>query len=404
MQLFVVLSIKKMKTPFFLIKSPLLSRSKSLLSLCLFALLSFPLSSLANNSNKMIDKEQLDYSLSDEERKLAIQEREFTERQKNKIPAALLIEMTEQAEAGKIREQMNLALYYAEVKGGDDLLKSLYWYQKAAAQGDINAKGMLGLFYLNGMANIQDIDLALKYFTEAAEAGDLDSQLILAAIYSSNYQDVKQDYPKAYHYYQLASKQGSVEALLMLGTFHHRAWLGEKSPSKAKAYWLLAAELESIDAIRLLGDYYQFAWGGKKELEKAKFWYRKAVEKNDSIAAFQLANILKESAVFDIFDAEERFYCLEVAVLEVKPQILYELSEAYILGLGCEVNTEMGINYLSDSSDMGNMYASFVLSLYHFLGKDEIKALKGQNAEELFDEKYPIFRYFPLWITSIKSL
>lgn len=393
-----------MKISSFLIKYPAIFRLKSLLSLCLFSFLSFPLSSFANTDNKMIDKAQLDYSLSDEEQKLAIEARAFAAGNKNKIPRAILIEMTQKAEAGKLSEQINLAHYYAEVKGGDDLLKSLYWYQKAAAQGDANAQGMLGLFYLNGMANIQDIDLALKYFMKAAEAGDLDSQLILAAIYSSNYQDVKQDYPKAYHYFQLAAKQGSVEALLMLGTFHQRGFLGEKSPSQAKSYWLAAAELESIDAIRLLGDYYLFAWAGKKELDKAKFWYRKAVKKHDPIAACRLANLLRQSALFDIFDAEERFYCLEIAVLEAEPQMLYDLSEAYILAWGCERNMKMGINYLSDSSDMGNMYASFLLSLYHFLGSDEIKPLEGQSIEEFREEKFPIFRYLPLCLSAIKSL
>jgi len=369
-------------------------RLKIVLSSCFFTLLTLHSSALAIDSNNRISKEQLDYSLTAEQKNKIIQAKLIEEENKNKFPPAILDKMIERADAGTLSEQMKLARYYAKIEAGNDLLKSFHWYQKAAEQGDVTALGMLGLFYLNGMANIQDIDLAIYYFIKAADAGDLDSQLILASFYSSNYKEVKRDYSKAYHYFQLAAKQESAEALLMLGIFHHRGWIGEVSPSQAEYYWLAAAEVQSIDAMRLLGDYHRFAWAGKIDLKKAKIWYRKAVKNSDSIAAYRLAEILKESAVNDIFDAEERLYCLEIAALEATPQILLELSEAYILGLGCEADLRMGINYLADASNMGNHYASFLLSLYHCLENDKENAYKGKNIEEIIDGKFPILRAF----------
>lgn len=55
------------------------------------------------------------------------------------------------AEGGHPSAQNNLGVYYAKGYGVPrDLVKTTYWYQRAAEQGDVLAQNSLGVCYLRG--------------------------------------------------------------------------------------------------------------------------------------------------------------------------------------------------------------------------------------------------------------
>ncbi|MDR0355461.1 MAG: sel1 repeat family protein, partial [Deltaproteobacteria bacterium] len=53
-----------------------------------------------------------------------------------------------------------------------DREKAVYWYKKAAEQGDARAQHNLGLSYYNGEGVAEDRDLAKRWLTEAADRGE----------------------------------------------------------------------------------------------------------------------------------------------------------------------------------------------------------------------------------------
>lgn len=58
-----------------------------------------------------------------------------------------------EAKSGNRDAQFNVGLYYHTGKAGvkKDYQQAIYWYRKAADQGQINAQGNLGYLYVNGI-------------------------------------------------------------------------------------------------------------------------------------------------------------------------------------------------------------------------------------------------------------
>ena len=63
---------------------------------------------------------------------------------------------------------------YDDGKGvPQDYTKAVFWYTKAAEQGDISAQCRLGKMFLDGEGVTKDSEKALYWFTRAGEQGCL---------------------------------------------------------------------------------------------------------------------------------------------------------------------------------------------------------------------------------------
>ncbi len=65
---------------------------------------------------------------------------------------------------------------------GDNTL-ALYWYRKAAANGDVEKQKKLGLIYYYGEGVSQDYAEAVKWYRKAAEQGHAEAQYHLGDMY-----------------------------------------------------------------------------------------------------------------------------------------------------------------------------------------------------------------------------
>lgn len=63
---------------------------------------------------------------------------------------------------------LGMCLYYQEVTSEAEDSQAVYWFQKAAEQGDIPSKCQLGICYLDGNGVKRDTKYALRLFREAA--------------------------------------------------------------------------------------------------------------------------------------------------------------------------------------------------------------------------------------------
>lgn len=65
-----------------------------------------------------------------------------------------------------------------------DYEKAKYWYEKASAQGNLDAMRALGFMYEKGKGMEVNYTKAIKIYTEAAEKGDYHSHINLWWMYS----------------------------------------------------------------------------------------------------------------------------------------------------------------------------------------------------------------------------
>ena len=78
------------------------------------------------------------------------------------------------------------------------------WYRKAAEQGDTDAEYSLGMMYEDGQGVPQDDTQAAAWLRKAAEQGDADAQWSLGGLYLHG-QGVPRSYAEAYFWYDLAA-------------------------------------------------------------------------------------------------------------------------------------------------------------------------------------------------------
>lgn len=84
-------------------------------------------------------------------------------------------ELIESAKSGDVENQYILAEYYLTGSNKaikQDLKKSLYWTQKAVAQGYPRAQGQLGVMYKNGWGVEKDTGKATSWYRKAFDNGE----------------------------------------------------------------------------------------------------------------------------------------------------------------------------------------------------------------------------------------
>ena len=87
-------------------------------------------------------------------------------------------ELLKLAEQGDVEAQHDLALsYYVALFPSNK--KAVYWWEKAARQGHVDAQYYLGSCYLCGKGVKADFEVAKSWFISAARNGQEDAKKIL---------------------------------------------------------------------------------------------------------------------------------------------------------------------------------------------------------------------------------
>lgn len=107
----------------------------------------------------------------------------------------------------KIYSNDEIALY--------DLKKSIYWYKKAADQGNNEAEFETGKAYLNGIVLEQDLEHAFYWLERAAIDEFVDAYYYLGSAYYLG-KGVEEDKQEAKKWFQLSADNGSQKALEFL--------------------------------------------------------------------------------------------------------------------------------------------------------------------------------------------
>lgn len=123
-----------------------------------------------------------------------------------------------------------------------DKQKAALWYSKAADQNHSTALNNLGYAYENGIGVVKNRDKAIELYKKASDLGNEYASENLGILY---HMTEPKSYKLAFHYYNIALKQGSKSSTVMnnLAQCYHLGYGTERDFNMAEKYYLMAIEL-----------------------------------------------------------------------------------------------------------------------------------------------------------------
>lgn len=169
-----------------------------------------------------------------------------------------------------------------------DMPEALALYRLAAEHGHVGAAARLGRLRSRGDGAEQDKAEAAVWFRKAAEQGHAASQYALAALCQAG-DGVPQDEPQAVAWYRKAAGQGYADAQYALARLCHTGDGVPQDKAQAAIWYRKAAKQGHAEAQYRLARMYDAGDGIPQDESQAVVWYRKAAEHGHAGAARETA-------------------------------------------------------------------------------------------------------------------
>lgn len=233
--------------------------------------------------NKTARKSPAEIAAEQEQRKAAVE----TEMLKNAID---FIRINAEGEDGGADYQFQYGVMFATGQGPGgrgnftkDVKQAIYWLNKSAAQGNLDAVAMLGCVYMdNG-----DPATAVKYYRKAAEQGHEAACENLAMAYGMG-NGVPEDKVEAHKWFLKAAELGNAFAQYIAGNNYFNGIGVEENTDEAFKWFFKAAEQGQPNAQFEIGQLYEY---GGHDTETARKWYTKAAEQGHEEAQQKLREL-----------------------------------------------------------------------------------------------------------------
>jgi len=142
------------------------------------------------------------------------------------------------ANTGDAESAFRLGMVYDTADGvKHDSERAVYWYRRAAEQGNKHAQHNLAVAYANGDGVELNIDEALKWWHQAARQGNSDSQYNLGIIYAVGSHGITRNIETAKQWWRMAAISGDALAQYNLGTLYANAEGQVRSYCEAARWW-----------------------------------------------------------------------------------------------------------------------------------------------------------------------
>ncbi|MBQ9474027.1 MAG: sel1 repeat family protein [Bacteroidales bacterium] len=243
---------------------------------------------------------------------------------------------------------------------GIDSNLAVYYYRRAAGDGDAHAMMSLGNLYVAGRFVPADSAMAYDYYRRAAELG---SEKAFMKVAQCQYLGIgtKADTLAAIESLKAAARMGSGQAALQMGTWYqYGAPYVEHDMDSAAVYYYIGARGDDAECCDRLGDYY----AASGETEMAASAYARSAYLGSYQGLFDLALLTLKSIDAKPDDLAQAYNYIRVAALEGEiPSAVMQLGVCHIYGTGCEQDYDAAFGYFKQAASMGNGRAMFNLAM-----------------------------------------
>lgn len=278
---------------------------------------------------------------------------------------------TAAAEKGNPHAQLALGLLYLQGldhKISKNIQEAAYWLQKAANnQASIGrAKAELGHLYRDGLGVPRDLQQAKFWYQAAAAQGEVAAMLILGELAEGWYGNESQaKRSEAITWYQKAASAGSSLAEFRMGWLLVREFDPWSERPQALSTLMSAAQNKQPHALSQMGDLYYQGKLGAKNLEKAHHYYQQAAEMKLPSAAFKLAMLYANGEGVPQNGALAHQWMEQSAACGLAAAAL-QLGEWYFQGVGCSKDLKKAAHWYEKAAEAGLTKAQVRLAdLYH---------------------------------------
>ena len=254
-----------------------------------------------------------------------------------------------------------------------DINQAVYWFQKAAERGHIEAQYQLGSCYYNGHGFEKDNTQAILWLEKASEQRHKEAERLTLQIKQEEQQRLKEEQMKN------AAEQGDSQAQFDWGDL-----LCKKNDYKEGVLWLQKSAMQGHGVAQYqLGSCYYNGHGFEKDNVKAIFWLNKATEQGDKEAerfALQIEQEeqqrLKEEQMKNAaeqgdsqaqynwgdllckkHDNEQGALWFQKSAKQGHAEAQYKLSSCYYNGIGIQRDFDQAIYWAKHASDQGHQAA-----------------------------------------------
>lgn len=168
-----------------------------------------------------------------------------------------------------------------------DLNRAVYWYRKAALQGNADAQNNLANRYRLGEGVPVNPQMAVQWWSRAAEQGHVLAEYHLGESFRRG-QGVPKNMRTAVYWYQRAALQGNADAQNNLANRYRNGEGVAFDLDKAVYWWKLSAKQGNAFALYHLGHCYQYGEGVPVNISMAKSFYAKAARRGNVKAQMRL--------------------------------------------------------------------------------------------------------------------
>lgn len=179
------------------------------------------------------------------------------------------------ADEGDARAQFLHAYHLQHGLGGEkDVGAAIFYYLKAAVQGDADANYALGSLFLDPEKGFYNPTEAVKYL-RAAGTGHNPALDRLGNVYSRG-EGVPVNYAEAMKYYRVAAERGFASSQYNMGVMN--MVLSPQNHAEALEWFTKAADQGMVNAWYNLGVAYAQGLGVERNEERSYVWFRLAAE------------------------------------------------------------------------------------------------------------------------------
>ncbi len=295
---------------------------------------------------------------------------------------------------GNIDAQKKLGwkgMYEQETSTFEYFNKALFWYTKAAEQGDVEAQESLGRMYFEGEEILADYKKSAYWLQKAIEQGNNISSSLLSDLNDSD-EDEEEEKKRSY-LFNFSLENGGVTAAVK----------SKKTKKSSKANTDNETDLADVEKLASLGDpdaQYRLAQAPSTSSVLSVFWLKRAAEQGHKDAQFCLGYIYAYGELVPLDCRKAGFWLQKAAdhgdarALTLLNDYPYNLSVAladieklahsgdadaqFRFGgiVGWQGINQQALSWYHKAAEQGHIEAQFMLVATQFYGNDKLKNYK----------------------------